>query len=176
MDELTGIIEQISSKVNETLSLSQLMTNESKEGDQALEIMTKSMNKIRNSSSEMVNIIAIINDISDKINLLSLNAANLLSLNAAIEAARAGEQGRGFAVVADEISKLADQTAGSLKDIEKLIVENNNEIAVGIESSSKTVKIIGIVLMKKQQQFNNFLIILNKQQKLEEKFFLIFLI
>ena len=122
MNELTDIINKIANKVKETLGLSQMMTNDS------------SMNKIRNSSGEMVNIIAIINDISDQINLLSLNAA--------IEAARAGEQGRGFAVVANEISKLADQTAGSLKDIEKLIKENNNEIAVGIKSSGDAVNII----------------------------------
>ncbi|MER2114252.1 MAG: methyl-accepting chemotaxis protein [Solibacillus isronensis] len=35
---------------------------------------------------------------------------NLLSLNASIEAARAGEQGKGFAVVANEVKKLANES------------------------------------------------------------------
>lgn len=68
----------------------------------------------------MSNFIDIINDIADKVNLLSLNAA--------IEAARAGEYGRGFAVVADEISKLADATTMNSKEIARIISENHTLI------------------------------------------------
>ncbi len=66
------------------------------------------------------NVIALISDIADRVNLLSLNAS--------IEAARAGEYGKGFAVVAEEISKLADSTGTNVMEITKLITEGSAEV------------------------------------------------
>lgn len=61
----------------------------------------------------------------------------LLSLNASIEAARAGESGKGFAVVADEIRKLAEQSNGSIGEIEKMI---KKVLAESEQSASKVSK------------------------------------
>ncbi len=100
--------------------------------------MNQSMMKISSSSSEVMSIIQIIDGISEQINLLALNAS--------IEAARAGEAGRGFAVVADEVSKLADQTASSLKQIDSLIKVNNSEITKGLHNVQDTVETIAAII------------------------------
>ena len=115
--ELSGEVEK---RVDETLRLTTEMHENSVAGDASLKALGQGIEKVSKSSREMTHITAIINDISDKINLLSLNAS--------IEAARAGEYGRGFSVVANEISDLAEKTASSVKEIDALIKENNSEI------------------------------------------------
>ncbi|MCU0847479.1 MAG: methyl-accepting chemotaxis protein [Spirochaetes bacterium] len=64
----------------------------------------------------------VLDDITDQINLLSLNAS--------IEAARAGDQGKGFAVVADEVSKLAEKSQEGVKEINII----NKNVQTGIEN------------------------------------------
>jgi methyl-accepting chemotaxis protein len=137
MQKLSESINEMGDKLKETVNLSSDIAATAKFSENSLNDMTASMSRISESSSEMTGIVDIINDISEKINLLSLNAA--------IEAARAGDAGRGFAVVADEISKLADQTASSIKEIDKFIRSNNEEISRGmgnVESAIDTISTI----------------------------------
>jgi methyl-accepting chemotaxis protein len=132
--KLANHINQMSTLIARTSELAVSMKTDAKEGESSLRSMKDSMAKIIESSKDMTNILNIINDISDQINLLSLNAS--------IEAARAGDAGRGFAVVADEISHLADQTASSLKDIGRLISINNSEIQNGQKGIEGSIDLI----------------------------------
>lgn len=138
IETLSSIILSMDVKIEESSTLSESMYSDARSREQSLKYMSDSMININKSSQEMTNIINIIHDISEKINLLSLNAA--------IEAARAGDAGRGFAVVADEISKLADQTAQSLKDIGSLIKTSEDEINNGIKNVNETFDTITHVI------------------------------
>jgi methyl-accepting chemotaxis protein len=138
LDELSSIIKEIDTAIGESLHATGDIVRKAQDGEKYLRMMEERIGRVKGSSSEMTNIIGIINDISDQINLLSLNAA--------IEAARAGDAGRGFAVVADEISKLADRTASSIKSIESIIKTNEEEIDKGLSGVAMTVKSISTII------------------------------
>lgn len=120
IDEYTELVLEVQEQVYKGKDLSGSMTGYAEEGKKMLTSLENSMDIVVERSHQMTGFARTIRDISDQINLLSLNAA--------IEAARAGDRGRGFAVVADEISKLADQTAGSIKEIDSLMNKNNQEV------------------------------------------------
>jgi methyl-accepting chemotaxis protein len=136
--ELSNSINELNKETLKSLDLTKSITERISEGEKALKSTSGAMIAIDTSSGEMTNIMSFINDISDQINLLSLNAA--------IESARAGEAGRGFAVVADEISKLADKTAQSIKDIELLVKTNSTEIKQGLQSVKSLNEIINKII------------------------------
>ncbi|MBN2159260.1 MAG: HAMP domain-containing protein [Spirochaetes bacterium] len=97
-----------------------------RDGNQRTQYASDAMGLIVDSSKKISDIVNIINDISDR--------TNLLALNASIEAARAGEAGKGFAVVAEEIGKLADNTSSQVKSIHELSMEIEENVFKGSSS------------------------------------------
>lgn len=87
-------------------------------------------NTLAEASEEITSILGVIQDITNQITLLSLNAT--------IESARAGEAGKGFAVVASEVKNLAEQTSKAadgissqitnVQDISKQVIDVLNNV------------------------------------------------
>lgn len=86
------------------------------------------------ANNEIFGVLESIMSISEK--------TNLLALNASIEAARAGDSGRGFAVVADEVRNLANLSTKATLEIQNTV----NKIR---EISAKTLESI------KQAEYNS---------------------
>lgn len=80
--------------------------------------MKENVESLNQLSTQIREVVGIVEGVS--------NQTNLLALNAAIEAARAGEHGKGFAVVANEVRKLSEQTQKSVESI-KMFTEQINE-------------------------------------------------
>lgn len=138
MSQFSHSIHSTFKSLEKTMSEVERITGSAQKGEKSLELTNHSIAKISRSSEDITGVIEIISNISEQIHLLSLNTA--------IEAARAGSAGRGFAVVADEISKLADKTTDSIKNIEHIIQNNETEIGVGIQNITDTVKVISGII------------------------------
>lgn len=88
------------------------------------------MARIEESSTNISEIIVVIDEIARQ--------TNLLALNAAVEAARAGEAGRGFAVVASEVRSLAQRSSQAAKDITNLITTSGSQVQEGVQLVNQT--------------------------------------
>ena len=125
MAQVQSSIEAVSGSLTEISDLTQRSVENALQGAKAVDSVVAGITRIAQSSEKIGGIVDVISDIADQ--------TNLLALNAAIEAARAGEHGRGFAVVAEEVSKLADRSASSTKEIGALIKESVKNVTEGVK-------------------------------------------
>lgn len=148
-------------KVDDTIKTSHRRIDEllknSEDIEKSGELLKNSMDDLTTSSNDAEKIVKIINEITDQINLLSLNAS--------IEAARAGDAGRGFAVVAKEIKNLADKTKDSTKSISAIInkfkgtieesVKHTDKSRENIEENKRSVTDVKILIDNMSDEFHS---------------------
>jgi len=84
------------------------------------------VDRLRESSAAIGNVVNLIAQIARQ--------TTLLALNSTIEAARAGEAGRGFAVVATEVKALAVQTQNATEEISKKIDALQRDAAGSVDA------------------------------------------
>jgi methyl-accepting chemotaxis protein len=93
------------------------------------------MDELNKASSQIGDVVNLINEIAGQ--------TNLLALNATIEAARAGDAGKGFAVVAQEVKNLASQTSKATEDISDSVNAMQSRTENAVAAIEKIRKIIG---------------------------------
>jgi len=144
MDEMANTINENARNATETDETAKLLA------ENAL-VCSNSMKKTSEAMSDIFERIAIVGEITRKIELLALNAS--------VEAARAGEHGKGFAVVASEVSKLAELSKDAASEIQrsstdgkKLADETNQMLDELLPEIEKTQNLVQNISASSKEQ------------------------
>ncbi len=123
LEEISGTARNSADAATQVSQLADSASTVAMRGGRVVGDVVSTMDAITKASTEIANIIGVIDGIAFQ--------TNILALNAAVEAARASEHGRGFAVVAGEVRALAQRSAQAAKEIKQLIGSSVERIEAG---------------------------------------------
>lgn len=145
--QLFKVIDDVSVKSNEnTLSahslydLSLELTSFIEDNSEQIIALTHTMDDIKKSTSDIKQIIEVIDGIASE--------SHLLSLNATIEASRFGSQANAFNLIAREMHELSIKSASAVKKSTTLIENSINTTLKGNEIVQQTIDILDVLITK----------------------------
>ncbi len=132
---MDGISKQIASNANDAADVNkkaEIVGQEAEESNVRMKNLLGAMDNIRDSSSQIKQIIDTIEEIAFQ--------TNILALNAKVEAARAGVSGKGFAVIADEIQALSLKSKEATASTSHLVERSRSAVEMGVMSAKETAE------------------------------------
>ncbi|HEX8447306.1 MAG TPA: methyl-accepting chemotaxis protein [Sphingomonas sp.] len=121
--QITAIVRENADSTETARYRANAASESAGEGGQVMATATAAMERIDDSSSTVLTIVDVIDDIAAQ--------TTLVALNASIEAARAGDNGRSFSVVANEVRRLAQRATDASTEVKTLIEQSRLEVRNG---------------------------------------------
>ena len=148
VEQMSNSIRDVATNAEKTATISNEAFVSAKEGNTVMDKTVDSIQGLRTtigdtakkikrlgeSAQQISQVVALIDEIALK--------TNLLAINASVEAARAGELGQGFTAVAEQVGALAEQSANATKDIARLITgiqQETQEVVAAMETGTSQV-------------------------------------
>lgn len=143
LEEVNAMTEKNAQNAETAKGLAREARVAAESGAESMKDMIVAMHDIKDSSSNIANIIKTIDEIAFQ--------TNILALNAAVEAARAGESGAGFAVVADEVRSLAHRSAEAASVTAEKIENSVKKSERGVELNERVAQNLQTIVEHTQQ-------------------------
>ena len=130
LDQITATVRKTASGAKQCSDVVLAARGDAEKSGEIVRDAVGAMSAIEQSSTQISQIIGVIDEIAFQ--------TNLLALNAGVEAARAGDAGRGFAVVASEVRARAQRSADAAKEIKTLISSSGTQVGAGVSLVGQT--------------------------------------
>ncbi|RYZ57732.1 MAG: methyl-accepting chemotaxis protein [Proteobacteria bacterium] len=154
--EISAMINAAGEIARKSSELSQKTALSAHRGEQSVQNVLTAIEKITSTAGNTVNLLramkqnirsmnAILSEISAKTNFINdiVFQTKLLSYNASVEASRSGEAGKNFGIVALEISRLAELSAASSREISAILEKSQTLIEQIISKSDEQSLLVG---------------------------------